>query len=185
MMGQWLAEIAKAQWTVADFPMPPSVNHYWRHTAKGVFLSQSARKYRQTVMATALLQRIPKFTGGVIATLELHPNHIQCDTDNYEKAFWDAIQSAGILYNDCQVMCVLRFWGERRKRRGITLRIAPIAEAAIVDQLPGWADQSAAKMTTTRSSRIMGGENHAKRKRKSGPKSGKIVHRSHGGKIAD
>ena len=33
-----------------DLPMPPSVNHYWRHGRNGTYLSDEGRKYRAEVL---------------------------------------------------------------------------------------------------------------------------------------
>jgi len=141
-MERWLEFLKSDQSAEAVFPMPPSVNKYWGHHSGGVYLSADAKRYRTEVQALCLQMRFPKFLGPVAAVLVLHPNGQSCDLDNYEKALWDSLQSAGVLYNDCQVVCVLRFWGERRRKRGITLRLSAVKDQQLVDSLPGWSDQT-------------------------------------------
>jgi crossover junction endodeoxyribonuclease RusA len=138
---QWIEQLQSAQWCKAEMPMPPSVNNYWKKHKLGVYLSPEAKRYRQEVALAVRMQRVPEFLGPVIAILELHPNKQRCDLDNYEKGFWDALQLAGVLYNDCQVSCVLRYWGEPRAERGITLSLAAISDPIVVAGLPGWSDQ--------------------------------------------
>jgi len=139
---QWMETLGTIKQSRLRLPMPPSVNHYWKWTGRGVVLTRRARDYRVAVQVAVLEQRLPKFTRPVVATIEIHPGHRACDLDNYEKSLWDALQHAGTLVNDSQVACVLRFWGLRKQAGGITLRIAEVMERHIIDCLPTWTDQA-------------------------------------------
>jgi len=140
-----------------ELPMPPSVNKYWRVGEvgnRGKFLTKAAKQFRVDVQSQVLQSHFPRHTGPVIAVLEFHPSEKMCDLDNYEKALWDAVQSAGVLYNDCQVMCVFRYWGSRRKGRGVTLGLSPLMDQELLLSVPSWSDQSQAiaGLATKRSS---------------------------------
>lgn len=137
----WLEAIETAEWVRVELPMPPSVNGYWKKYSRGVYLSPEAKRFRDEVTMAVRDQEVPKFRGPVMAMMAMHWDWRACDLDNYEKGMWDALQLCGVLYNDCQVSCVLRFWGEPRTQRGITLSLASVTDLDLVKGLPGWTNQ--------------------------------------------
>jgi crossover junction endodeoxyribonuclease RusA len=140
----WMEALKQAKFARLELPMPPSVNKYWRvgeRGQRGKFLTSEAKRFRVDVQALALINQFPRFTGPVVAVLEFHQTGKMCDLDNYEKALWDAIQSASILVNDCQIVCVLRYWGSVRKTRGISLSMADLQDLELLNSVPAWSHQ--------------------------------------------
>lgn len=88
-------------------PYPPSVNSYLKHTRKGVFRSKEANVFRGNVTAAVLRQfkQIPPMmTGRIAVSIELTmPDRRKRDIDNTQKVLLDALQSAGIYKDDCQI----------------------------------------------------------------------------------
>lgn len=139
---QWLALIGETDFLRLSLPMPPSVNKYWRWGPSGVYLTKTAKQYRAKIQYRALELPIPRFSGPVVAVLEINPSWRACDLDNFEKCLWDSLEHAGTLVNDSQVACVLRFWGAKQKKSCLTLGLAEVTEPQLVAGLPAWTDQS-------------------------------------------
>jgi crossover junction endodeoxyribonuclease RusA len=87
-----------------ELPYPPTVNKYWTYSKIGRrVLTAEARKYKNLVawdfrLNTAFNQPIDT---PVVAWIELYPpdNRVR-DTDNTQKAIFDALQHAGVITND-------------------------------------------------------------------------------------
>ncbi|ASX26713.1 RusA family crossover junction endodeoxyribonuclease [Candidatus Williamhamiltonella defendens] len=92
-----------------ELPFPPSVNHYWVRTARRVYLSEAAKRFKRlTAAAVAEVQRQyghrRSFPGDVSVALTLYlPDKRVRDVDNYPKGVLDALTSAGIWADDAQV----------------------------------------------------------------------------------
>lgn len=81
-----------------ELPYPPSVNHYLRHTARGVYRTAEADSYRQQVQVLALIQQVEPLSGELIVTLTLYRPAKRGDVDNYSKVVIDALN--GIAWHD-------------------------------------------------------------------------------------
>lgn len=88
-------------------PYPPSINHYYVRTKKGMAIKSEGKWYRQQVgflVAIARLQR--KFLGNEKVQVTIHaftPDRIPRDVDNILKCLLDALTDAHVWGNDKQV----------------------------------------------------------------------------------
>ena len=85
-------------------PFPPSVNHIYQRTKKGVFLTKQATDYRLEVMATIgrghLTLNYP-----LSVSVDLYPpDKRKRDIDNTMKALLDALTHAGVWKDDSQIV---------------------------------------------------------------------------------
>ena len=89
-------------------PWPPSINHYWRKNGDRFYISEEGVRFR-TDAAAALYQQLrlpwPKLADERLAvTIALSSNSKRkYDIDNRPKALLDALQKAGLIYNDEQI----------------------------------------------------------------------------------
>ena len=101
-----------------EIPFPPSVNRYWRHTAKAGFLqtyiSPKGRRYREDVLAAvyhAFGGRPEPLTGPLRMEIVLRPPDGRIrDVDNHHKAPLDALALADVYGNDKQVWDLHIHW---------------------------------------------------------------------------
>ncbi len=83
-------------------PLPPSMNHYWRHVGRKVLVSADGRKYRTDCALRAVMQRPVLLECEVSVRGTVYMARAGCDLDNRVKPILDALQ--GICYtNDSQV----------------------------------------------------------------------------------
>ena len=85
---------------------PPSVNGYWRNTARGTLLSKKGRQFRVDALDDIRRQlgEPAPIMGRVRVLLELTPPcRRRRDIDNHAKGVLDAIVKAGVLADDEQV----------------------------------------------------------------------------------
>jgi crossover junction endodeoxyribonuclease RusA len=84
-----------------EMPYPPSINHYYVHTAKGVKLGDKGHKYRMD--AVFLLH---KYRGSfkdkkIAVTINVFPpDKRKRDLDNILKCLLDAMEHANVYEND-------------------------------------------------------------------------------------
>ena len=89
-----------------SLPFPPSLNHYWRYTPRGVLISKRGRAYRNEVYAAILEQRgsRPLIMDRIGVSVELcAPDKRRRDIDNYVKAMLDALVHGQVIGDDSQV----------------------------------------------------------------------------------
>lgn len=108
-----------------DLPMPPSVNHYWRHCRTGVYLSERGRKYRAEVLrcckSPVVLFPPPN---RLAVTVTLHPKtRGKFDLDNKMKGLLDALEKANVYADDAQIDLLIICRGEQRAKAGCVVRI--------------------------------------------------------------
>jgi len=86
----------------AALPYPPTVNHYWLRTKRGVRISDEGRAYRRRVRG--ILAGVPTFDAEVAVAISVHPpDGRRRDLDNILKALLDAMQHAGVYADDSQI----------------------------------------------------------------------------------
>lgn len=86
-------------------PWPPSINHYWRHTKNGHYISKEGKTYRETVYYSCV-----KYKGKISDDSRLSviieafpPDKRKRDLDNILKSLLDALQHAGMYKDDNQI----------------------------------------------------------------------------------
>lgn len=88
-------------------PYPPSINHYYVRTNKGMAIKPEGKWYRQQVGFLVAIARLPrKFLGNEKVQVTIHaftPDRIPRDVDNILKCLLDALTDAHVWGNDKQV----------------------------------------------------------------------------------
>ena len=93
---------------------PPSVNSYYSHTKRGVFLSGKGRQYRKLVenAVNEQLAGLETVEDGVLAEVILHPpDKRKRDIDNHMKGLLDALTNAQVWEDDSQVHQLMIYRG--------------------------------------------------------------------------
>lgn len=88
-----------------ELPWPPSINHYWRHTKNGHYISKEGKLYRDEVYYTCLDYRgiLPE-NGRFSVVIEAYPpDKRKRDLDNLLKSLLDALQNSGVYTDDSQI----------------------------------------------------------------------------------
>ncbi len=88
-----------------ELPWPPSINHYYVHTANGIILGAKGKSYRRDV--ALLLHRFREScTSEARLSLTINafpPDKRKRDLDNIVKAVQDALQYARVYHDDYQI----------------------------------------------------------------------------------
>ena len=121
-------------------PFPPTVNHYYVKTKRGVFISKKGREFREKV-ADEINQQLPGTTIGeenkLSVDVVLFPmDKRKRDVDNYNKALLDAITQAGLWFDDSQVDQLHIYRGEVVKGGYCIVRIKeaePIKKLSVIE----------------------------------------------------
>ena len=92
-----------------SLPYPPSVNHYWRFSARGGkpcwYICSEGQNFRRAVWAELKLRHAAHkaFMSDVKLVAWIHPpDRRKRDLDNVLKAIRDSLQSAGVYAKDSQ-----------------------------------------------------------------------------------
>jgi crossover junction endodeoxyribonuclease RusA len=97
-----------------NLPWPPSVNHYWVRTPKGMTRSEAAKGYLHAVSAALIdqghkdiaigLKRGPHYAERLrVQVIANPPDRRRRDLDNLGKAVCDALEHFRLCRNDSQI----------------------------------------------------------------------------------
>ena len=92
-------------WHKIKLPWPPTVNTYWRHNRGRFHVSQKGQAYRDAVTILCMVAKLSnlKLEGDLSRFIEAYPpDRKRRDLDNILKAPLDALQYAGVYYDDFQ-----------------------------------------------------------------------------------
>ena len=96
---------------ILELPIPPSVNHCWRFTSRGVFKKSRYVQWLAESAIEANLQAFQGCTGPVSVAIEVIPGegwNIMRDIDNVAKCTLDFLGSGGhISGDDCRTLQML------------------------------------------------------------------------------
>lgn len=90
---------------ILELPWPPSINHYWRHTKNGHYISKEGQAYRELVLFRCLKHR-QLFTKSDRLSIYIDaspPDKRKRDLDNVLKSLLDALQHGGLYPDDSQI----------------------------------------------------------------------------------
>ena len=108
-------------------PMPPSVNHYWRHGRNSTYISAEGKSYRAEVLRRCKSPVVLYPHQRLAVTLTLHASSRRpYDVDNRAKACLDALEKAGVYSNDGQIDRLFILRGEVRDTAACEVRIEVI-----------------------------------------------------------
>jgi crossover junction endodeoxyribonuclease RusA len=86
----------------ARIPYPPTVNHYYVRTRRGMVVGKRGVKYREKI--AAMQGPKEKFTGRISVKLRcFFPDRRKRDLDNLNKCTLDALQKAGWYEDDSDI----------------------------------------------------------------------------------
>lgn len=95
-----------------NLPYPPTINHYYIRTKKGVTINANGKAYRQLIGHTLRQcigegEKFPEnpMDGDLMVEIIIYPpDKRKRDMDNIKKALFDALQYAGLYKDDCQIV---------------------------------------------------------------------------------
>lgn len=91
--------------TELDLPYPPSGNHYFSYYRGRPVLSKDARTYRHLVRRIATAKGIKPLMGPLSIHVDAFPpDNRRRDIDNCLKSLFDALQHAGVFWDDSQII---------------------------------------------------------------------------------
>lgn len=121
---------------VLELPYPPSINHYFNYQHGRPVLSKEARAFRTQVRRIANECSAKPKMGLVALRIDIYPpDDRRRDCDNVQKSVIDALQHAGIFWDDSQIVWLL------------SIKHQPVEQARIKILL---ADADASALHTTR-----------------------------------
>ncbi len=115
----------------ATLPYPPTVNHYWLRTRRGVRISDGGRAYRRRVRG--ILAGVPTLPGRVAVAITVFPPDVprKRDLDNLLKGLLDALEHAGVYEDDSQIDLIRIEWGGEPVPGGrVEVAVVPMAAEA-------------------------------------------------------
>lgn len=96
-------------------PWPPTVNHYWKHSRRGHYISEKGINYRQQIIDIIKQQNLNINTQSriKISITANPPDRRRRDLDNLPKAVFDALTHAEFWADDNQIDYMSIERGER------------------------------------------------------------------------
>jgi crossover junction endodeoxyribonuclease RusA len=87
-----------------ELPYPPSINHYYIRTPRGVILGAKGKKYRRDVGFILHKHRNSFSTNALSVTINVFPpDKRKRDLDNILKCLLDSMEHANVYENDNQI----------------------------------------------------------------------------------
>ena len=88
-----------------ELPFPPSINHLFSYYQGRPVLSKDARSYRHQVRRIATAKSIKPLMGPLSVHIDIYPpDKRRRDIDNCFKSVLDALQHAGVFWDDSQII---------------------------------------------------------------------------------
>ena len=109
-----------------ELPYPPTINHYYSYQRGRPVLTKHAREYRQAVRATVIQTSVQPLLGPLAVRIDIFPpDQRRRDCDNVQKALLDALQHAGVFWDDSQIVWLLTVKSTPVTGGSVTVKIAP------------------------------------------------------------
>lgn len=87
-----------------EFPLPPTINHYYGRHGNRSYIKKAGKDYRLTVQDIVAAAGYPMLTGRLAVFIAVHPaNRIRQDIDNRLKSLLDALTHSGVWEDDSQI----------------------------------------------------------------------------------
>lgn len=85
-------------------PYPPTINHYYVRTKRGMAIGTVGLVYRSAVKAHVREAKCDTLTGALAVTIHAYPpDKRKRDIDNIQKCLLDALEKAHVYENDNQI----------------------------------------------------------------------------------
>jgi crossover junction endodeoxyribonuclease RusA len=107
-----------------DIPYPPSINHYFSYYQGRPVLSKEARAYRSQVRRIAIAKGLKPLMVPIAIRIDIAPpDDRRRDCDNVQKAVIDALQHAGVFWDDSQVVWLLSIKHQSKPNGNVKVQI--------------------------------------------------------------
>ncbi|WP_340608061.1 RusA family crossover junction endodeoxyribonuclease [Xenorhabdus bharatensis] len=95
-------------------PWPPTVNHYWKHSKWGHYITDKGKAYRQQIIKLIEQQNLDILTASriKIKIIAHPPDRRRRDIDNLPKAVFDSLTHANFWVDDNQIDDMQIMWGD-------------------------------------------------------------------------
>jgi len=105
---------------------PPSVNNYYAHTKRGVFIKAAGKRYREAAQADIIEQGMRVgLDDRIMVKIVMYPPDARIrDLDNYTKCLLDACTHAGVWEDDKQIDQLLLLRGQSVKYGSVMVSIS-------------------------------------------------------------